>query len=75
MRFKTLALAATLLAALAAPVTAQVKEHVFKVGIGLSDDHPRPWRSSTLPSNWRPGAAASWWLACSPAARWATMSA
>lgn len=41
MQFKTLALAATLLAALAAPVSAQIKEHVFKVGIGLSDDHPQ----------------------------------
>ena len=38
---KSLALAATLLAALAAPVAAQVKEHTFKVGIGLSDDHPQ----------------------------------
>jgi tripartite ATP-independent transporter DctP family solute receptor len=41
MKFKTLALAATVLAALAAPVSAQIKEHVFKVGIGLSDDHPQ----------------------------------
>ena len=45
MQFKTLAkslaLAATLLAAFAAPVAAQVKEHTFKVGIGLSDDHPQ----------------------------------
>lgn len=38
---KSLALGATLLAALAAPVAAQVKEHTFKVGIGLSDDHPQ----------------------------------
>ena len=35
---KSLALGATLLAA---PVAAQVKEHTFKVGIGLSDDHPQ----------------------------------
>jgi tripartite ATP-independent transporter DctP family solute receptor len=41
MKFKTLALAATVLAALAAPVSAQIKEHVFKVGIGLSEDHPQ----------------------------------
>jgi len=45
MQFKTLAkslaLGATLLAALASPVAAQVKEHTFKVGIGLSDDHPQ----------------------------------
>ena len=41
MQFKTLALAATVLAALAAPVSAQIKEHVFKVGIGLSEDHPQ----------------------------------
>lgn len=41
MHIKTLALAATLLAALAAPVAAQIKEHTFKVGIGLSDDHPQ----------------------------------
>ena len=38
---KSLALGATLLAALAAPVAAQVKEHTFKVGIGLIDDHPQ----------------------------------
>lgn len=41
MPFKALALAATILAALAAPVSAQIKDHVFKVGIGLSDDHPQ----------------------------------
>jgi TRAP-type transport system periplasmic protein len=41
MNFKTLAVAATVLAALAAPVAAQINEHVFKVGIGLSDDHPQ----------------------------------
>jgi len=45
MQFKTLAkslaLATTLLAALTAPVSAQIKEHTFKVGIGLSDDHPQ----------------------------------
>nr|WP_315428219.1 TRAP transporter substrate-binding protein [uncultured Albidiferax sp.] len=41
MKLKSLALAATVLAALAGPVAAQIKEHVFKVGIGLSDDHPQ----------------------------------
>ncbi|MBA4265324.1 MAG: ABC transporter substrate-binding protein, partial [Comamonadaceae bacterium] len=41
MKFKTLAVVATVLAALAAPVSAQIKEHTFKVGIGLSDDHPQ----------------------------------
>ena len=41
MKFKSLALAAALLAALAGPAAAQVKERVFKVGIGLSDDHPQ----------------------------------
>ena len=41
MKFTSLALAATVLAALAAPVSAQIKEHVFKVGIGLSEDHPQ----------------------------------
>jgi tripartite ATP-independent transporter DctP family solute receptor len=41
MKFKHLALAATVLAALAAPVAAQIKDHVFKVGIGLSEDHPQ----------------------------------
>ncbi|PJI98665.1 tripartite ATP-independent transporter DctP family solute receptor [Acidovorax sp. 69] len=41
MKFKTLALAATVLAALAAPVSAQIKDHMFKVGIGLSEDHPQ----------------------------------
>ncbi|MFN9470484.1 TRAP transporter substrate-binding protein [Acidovorax sp.] len=41
MTFKALALAATILAAVAAPASAQIKEHVFKVGIGLNDDHPQ----------------------------------
>ncbi|WP_367846568.1 TRAP transporter substrate-binding protein [Rhodoferax sp. WC2427] len=41
MKLKSLALAAAVLAALAAPVTAQIKDRVFKVGIGLSDDHPQ----------------------------------
>lgn len=41
MKFKTLAVVATVLAALAVPVSAQIKEHTFKVGIGLSDDHPQ----------------------------------
>jgi TRAP-type transport system periplasmic protein len=41
MKFKSLALAAALLTALAAPATAQVRSHVFKVGIGLSEDHPQ----------------------------------
>jgi len=41
MKFKTLALVGALLAVLAVPVAAQVKEHTFKVGIGLSDDHPQ----------------------------------
>ena len=41
MTFKALALAATILAAMAAPAAAQTKEHVFKVGIGLNDDHPQ----------------------------------
>lgn len=41
MQFKSLALAAALLTALAGPVSAQVKEHVFKIGTGLSEDHPQ----------------------------------
>lgn len=41
MQFRSLALAATLLAALAVPAAAQVKEHVFKIGTGLSEDHPQ----------------------------------
>jgi tripartite ATP-independent transporter DctP family solute receptor len=41
MKFTSLAVAASLLAALAAPATAQIKERAFKVGIGLSDDHPQ----------------------------------
>jgi tripartite ATP-independent transporter DctP family solute receptor len=41
MKFKSLVLAAAVLAALAGPVSAQIKEHVFKVGIGLSEDHPQ----------------------------------
>ena len=44
MKLKSLALAAAVLAALAASassVHAQIKDRVFKVGIGLSDDHPQ----------------------------------
>ena len=41
MQIRSLALAAALLAALVSPVAAQVKERVFKVGTGLSDDHPQ----------------------------------
>ena len=41
MKLISLVLAASALAALAAPASAQVKEHVFKVGIGLSEDHPQ----------------------------------
>lgn len=41
MQIRSLALAAALLAALAGPVAAQVKEHAFKIGTGLSDDHPQ----------------------------------
>ncbi len=41
MKIRSLGLAAALLAALAAPASAQIKEHVFKVGIGLSEDHPQ----------------------------------
>nr|WP_315230186.1 TRAP transporter substrate-binding protein [uncultured Albidiferax sp.] len=41
MKLKSLAVAATVFAMLAGPVAAQIKEHAFKVGIGLSDDHPQ----------------------------------
>ncbi|MBT9550890.1 MAG: TRAP transporter substrate-binding protein [Hydrogenophaga sp.] len=41
MKFKAMALAATILVAMSTPVAAQIKEHAFKVGIGLSDDHPQ----------------------------------
>ena len=46
MKIRSLGLAAALLAAalltaFAGPATAQVKEHVFKVGTGLSEDHPQ----------------------------------
>jgi TRAP-type transport system periplasmic protein len=41
MQIRSLGLAAALLAALASPVSAQIKEHVFKVGTGLSEDHPQ----------------------------------
>lgn len=41
MKFKAMALAATILVAMSTPVVAQIKEHAFKVGIGLSDDHPQ----------------------------------
>lgn len=41
MKFKSLSLAAALLVALAGPVSAQIKEHVFKIGSGLSEDHPQ----------------------------------
>lgn len=41
MQIRSLALAVALLAALVSPVSAQIKERVFKVGTGLSDDHPQ----------------------------------
>ncbi|MGO4154440.1 TRAP transporter substrate-binding protein [Cupriavidus sp. YAF13] len=41
MKLKSLAMAATALAMLAGPVSAQIKERVFKVGVGLSEDHPQ----------------------------------
>ena len=41
MQIRSLALAVALLAALVTPVSAQIKERVFKVGTGLSDDHPQ----------------------------------
>ena len=39
--FKTFALATALAAALAGPALAQVREHTFKIGTGISDDHPQ----------------------------------
>jgi TRAP-type transport system periplasmic protein len=41
MKFKALALAATILFTFSAQVSAQIREHSFKVGIGLSEDHPQ----------------------------------
>jgi tripartite ATP-independent transporter DctP family solute receptor len=41
MKLKFLAVAAAVLAVLASPVSAQIKDRVFKVGIGLNDDHPQ----------------------------------
>jgi tripartite ATP-independent transporter DctP family solute receptor len=41
MKFKSLALAAALATALLGNATAQVNAHNFKVGIGLSEDHPQ----------------------------------
>lgn len=40
MQFKSLGLAAALLAALAGPALAQINEHVFKVGTGPSEVKP-----------------------------------
>jgi tripartite ATP-independent transporter DctP family solute receptor len=41
MQIRSLGVAAALLAALATPAFAQIKEHVFKIGTGLSEDHPQ----------------------------------
>ncbi len=41
MKLKSLVVAAAVLAAFTGSVSAQIKEHVFKVGIGLSEDHPQ----------------------------------
>jgi TRAP-type transport system periplasmic protein len=41
MKIRSIGLAAALLATLAAPASAQIKEQVFKVGTGLSEDHPQ----------------------------------
>jgi tripartite ATP-independent transporter DctP family solute receptor len=41
MKIRSIALVAALLAAVAGSASAQVREHVFKVGTGLSEDHPQ----------------------------------
>ena len=41
MKLKAFALLATVAALFAQPAVAQVNEHTFKVGIGLSEDHPQ----------------------------------
>jgi len=41
MKIKSLAVAAALFAVFVAPASAQFKERVFRVGIGLNDDHPQ----------------------------------
>lgn len=41
MKLKSIALAATLLAALAAPAMAQIKERTIKIGTGITEDHPQ----------------------------------
>ncbi|WP_431100597.1 TRAP transporter substrate-binding protein [Roseateles noduli] len=41
MQIRSLGWAAALLVALASPAAAQIKEHVFKIGTGLSEDHPQ----------------------------------
>ncbi len=41
MKLKSLALAATLLAAFAAPALAQIKERTIKIGTGITEDHPQ----------------------------------
>lgn len=41
MKLRSLALTATMLAAFTGSALAQVKEHVFKFGIGLNEDHPQ----------------------------------
>jgi len=40
-KFTRLALAAALLSVLAAPLSAQVRERTFKIGTGITDDHPQ----------------------------------
>ena len=41
MKLRLLALAAVVVSTLAAPVSAQVRERTFKIGIGITDDHPQ----------------------------------
>ena len=41
MQIRSLGLAAVLLAALAGPASAQIKDHVFKIGTGLNEEHPQ----------------------------------
>lgn len=41
MKIRSMGLAAVLLGALAGSAFAQIKEHVFKIGTGLTDDHPQ----------------------------------
>ncbi|MFD1840022.1 hypothetical protein [Paracidovorax cattleyae] len=74
--FKTFALATALAAVLATPAMAQVRERTFKIGTGITEDHPQARASRHLDevlaarSGGKMRAKPPRWTATSPAWAW-----